>query len=208
MSERRTKLEQTIYTAAKEGAREMMHLERAGKETNHYRAMEDLLRNYPRVKRLEEHPEEYGFFPVGKSKDISVAPPPGSGAVDKVEAAELYVESRKRSYVRTLDRHAEVTAAVKMFEKRPEFIVIRMYYFGEDEYGNDRGEGAKRYTWEEIAEALEHVGISRSVSVLRGWRSNIVREMTVQVFGIDGAISIESRENTRQMKRWHDDEEE
>jgi hypothetical protein len=39
-----------------------------------------------------EHPEEFEFFLTGHSKDISIAPPPGTGVVDKIEAAELYTE--------------------------------------------------------------------------------------------------------------------
>ena len=204
---KKTPTEEYIDAAAEAGAQKVLNIQRRKATINHYRAMEDLLRDYRNTKRQLENPEEYGFFPTGKSHDISVAPPPGLGLSDKVEMNELYVEARKRSYIRTMDKHAEVAAAVKMFEGREEFIVIRMYYFNEDEYGNDRGDNAKRLTWEEIAEALENIGIKRSVSVLRSWRSRIVREMTVRVFGIDGAISIESRENTQQIKKGREEHE-
>jgi len=189
-----------IDQTAKASAREVLHLQHKVFTINYYRATEDALRAYVKVKRQLENPEEYGFFPTGKSHDISVAPPPGLGLRDKVEVNELFVESRKNSFIRTADKFNEIHMAVKAFENRREFIVIRMYYFGEDENGNYRGDDAKRYTWEEIAEALERIGINRSVSVLRGWRSSLVREMAVMMHGLDGAVSINTRENTQQMK--------
>lgn len=197
---KKTKEQLYIDEAAKAGALEVLHLQHKVFTINYYRATEDALRAYIKVKRQLEHPEEYGFFPTGKSHDISVAPPPGLGLRDKVEANELFVESRKNSFIRTADKFNEIHMAVKAFENRREFVVIRMYYFGEDEYGNYRGDDAKRYTWEEIAEALEHIGINRSVSVLRGWRSSLVREMAVMIHGVDGAVSINTIENTQQMK--------
>jgi len=201
MSEERKKTAQQKYIdeAAEAGARKVLLLQRQQADVNHYRAMEDLLRAYKKTKLWEDHPEEYGWFPTGKSHDISVAPPPGLGLRDKVEMNELFVQSKEASFIRSMARFYDLNAVIKLFENRREFVVIRMYYFGEDENGEDRGPDAKRYTWEEIADALERIGISRSVSVLRGWRSKLVREMTVQMFGVEGAISIESRDNT-QMK--------
>lgn len=207
MSEHRTKLEQTIDAAAEAGARKVLHLQWQQSSTNHYRAMEDLLRAYPRYKAMQEHPEDYGFLPVGKSKDISVAPPPGSGARDPIEALADHVDSRAASYDRTMGRFMELDAVVRMFENKPEFRIIRMYYFNEDEHGQSRGD-AKPYTFIDIVDALQRIGIDLSERACRYRRTKLVREMTVMLFGIDGAISIESRENTRQMKRGHDDEEE
>ena len=131
---KKTKEQLYIDEAAKAGAREVLHLQHKVFTINYYRATEDALRAYIKVKRQLEHPEEYGFFPTGKSHDISVAPPPGLGLRDKVEANELYVESRKNSFIRTADKFNEIHMAVKAFENRREFVVIRMYYFGEDEY--------------------------------------------------------------------------
>ena len=180
--------------------------------------MEHLLRAYKKSKLWEEHPEEYGFFPTEKSHDISVAPPPGLGIRDKVEANELFVQSKELSFVRSMARFGEVDAVVKSFEHREDFIIIRMYYFNEDENGEDRGREAidrcraLGYTFPEITEALQRIGIDISERACRYRRTKLVREMTVLQFGVDGAISLESREITKGMKysermETHDSEE-
>lgn len=38
------------------------------------------------------------------------------------------------------------------------------------------------------------VSIEKSVRTLRTWRTKLVQDMTVLLFGVDGAVSIESRE--------------
>lgn len=187
-------LEAYIDEAAQKGAEKVVFLQRKAWITNHYRAMEDLLRAYKKSRQWEEHPEEYGFFPSGKSHDISVAPPPGLGLRDTVEVNELFVQSRQMSFIRSLARFNDLNAVVKLFADKPEFIVIRMYYFNEDANGQDRGDTAKPYTFDEISDALASIGIERSARSLRTWRTRLVRDMTVMMFGVDGALSIESRE--------------
>ena len=111
-----------------------------------------------------------------------------------------YTEARKRAYEHEMFRLHETEYAMLPFMDRPEFVVIRMFYFNEDVNGNYRGNDAKRLTWEEIAGELETIGINRSETVIRRWRSSLVREMTVMMFGADGAVSIESRDNAQQQK--------
>ena len=123
--QRKRTMDEIIHKAAEEGARKVLNIQRKEADTNHYRAMEDLLRAYKNTKRWEDHPEEYGFFPVEKSHDISVAPPPGLGLRDKVETTELFVQSKETSFIRSMARFFELDAVVKLFEKRKEFIVIR-----------------------------------------------------------------------------------
>lgn len=192
-------LEEYIDEAAQKSAEKVLHLQRKERNCNHYRAMEDLLRAYKHTKRWDEHPEEYGFFPTGKSHDISVAPPPGLGLRDKVEINELFVQSKQLSFVRSMARFNELDAVIKLFQDKPEFVVVRMYYFNENANGEDRGD-AKPYTFEEIAEELKTIGITRSVRALRLWRTKLVREMTVMMFGVEGALSIESREQKQDRK--------
>lgn len=190
---KKTKQQLYIDEAAKAGAREVLHLQLQQRNLNLYRAMERLLRAYPKYKAMQEHPDDYGFLPVGKSKDISVAPPPGSGARDPIEALAEHIDSRASSYDRTMGRFMELEAVIRLFQNKPEFIVIRMYYFNEDANGKDRGD-AKPYTFDEISNELTAVGIERSVRSLRTWRTKLVQEMTVLLFGVDGAVSIEARE--------------
>lgn len=183
--------EEKIDLAADRAARKVLQLQRQGRKENHYRMMEDCLRAYKRTLLWEQHPEEYGFVPVEKSHDISIAPPPGSGVRDKIDVFEDLVKARKGSYVRSMARFFDVAAVVKLFERRPEFIVIRMYYFGEDADGNDR---ERPCTFEEIAAELAERGEPHAVKTLRTWRTKLVQEMAVQLFGIPAAVSIESRE--------------
>lgn len=197
---KRMTVNEIISETAKEAAREVVNTQRRQRNLNLYRTTERLLRSYKKYKAWEDHPEDYGFFPVAKSKDISVAPPPGSGVRDRVEIYEEFVNARKASFERTMARYFDIKAVVEKFQDRPEFPVIRMYYFNEDANGQDRGDDAKRYTWEEIAQELAAIGLERSVTTLRSWRSNLVQEMTVLLFGIDGALSIEAREPKQGQK--------
>lgn len=197
--------EELIDEAAERAAEKVLALQRKAWNVNHYRAMENLLRAYKKTKQWDEHPEEYGFFPTGKSHDISVAPPPGLGLRDKVEMNELFVQSKETSFVRSMARFFELEAVIKLFEDRREFVVIRMYYFNEDEHGNDRGPDAKPYTFPEITDALRNIGIERSEKAIRRWRSKLVQEMTVMMFGIDGALSIEAHDQKQTRKEGEDD---
>ncbi len=198
---KRRTVDELISDTAKATADEVVAAQRRQRNMNFYRTTERLLRSYKKYKAWEDDPESYGFFPMAKSKDISVAPPPGSGVRDRVEIYEEFVNARKASFQRTMARYYDIKAVVEKFQNRPEFIVIRMYYFGEDANGNDRGDDAKKYTWEEIADELAATGTYRSVTTLRSWRSNLVQEMTVLLFGIDGALSIEAREPKQGQKK-------
>lgn len=191
---RKPTAQELIDQSARAAAKEVLRQQRQARGVNLYRATERLLRSYKMFRRWEECPEEYGFFPAGKSHDISVAPPPGLGLRDKVELNEEFVAARRVSFERTMARYYDIKAIVERFEDRPEFIVIRMYYFGEDVYGHDREPGAKRYTFEEIASELSSIGMERSAKTLRVWRSALVQDMTVLLFGVDGAVSVESRD--------------
>ena len=188
-------IDEAAEKGGEKGAKKLLQFQWKERNVNYYRAMEDLLRAYKNTKRWDEHPEEYGFFPTGKSHDISIAPPPGLGLRDKVEINELFVQSKQLSFVRSMARFNDLEAVIRLFQDRPDFIIIRMYYFNEDERGQDRGD-AKPYTFSEISEALKSVGITLAEKAVRRRRTKLVQEMTVMLFGIDGAlsISIESQE--------------
>ena len=194
MSDRKT-MERYIDESAKCAAREVLNLQRQRRGVNLYGAMERLLRAYPKLKRMCEHPEEYQFLPAGRSKGISVAPPAGSGVRDPMDALDEHIDSRAASFDRTAARYTEIDAVVREFLDRPEFVVIRMYYWNEDAHGRERGDDEPRWSMNGIQEALSMEGIDRDVRTIRRWRSRIVQDMTVLMFGVDGAVSLEeSRE--------------
>ena len=185
---------ETIKEIAQEGARALIGLQRQKMNTNYYRSVEDLLKSYKDYQRMLE---EYNFEPIQKSHDISVAPPKGSGVKDKLDLREEHINARRASYERTKARYDEIDMVVKQLQQREEFIVIRMYYFGEDAFGNDKFSD-KQITFEEIADELEEIGMVKSVRTLRSWRTKLVREMVVLLFGVDGALAIESRDHGKQ----------
>lgn len=196
---KRQSVDELIQKAALAGAQETVRLQRHQRNLNLYRTTERMLRNYKTYQRLVEDIESYGFEPVEKSHSVSVAPPPGSSVMDKVDLYDEYVAARKASWARTKARYDEIDAVVRQFEGEQEFIVIRMYYFNEDAYGNDRGD-AKPYTFDEISEELAAVGIDKSTRSLRVWRTKLVQDMTVLLFGVDGAVSVEAREPKQGQK--------
>lgn len=187
-------IEEIVSDTAKATAQEVVNAQRRQRNLNMYRTMERLLRGYKKHRWALEHLDEFDFFPQGKSKSISIAPPPGSGMVDKIDLTEAFVRAKVRAFEAKIVSWYMADIAIQQYKDRPEFVVIRMYYFNEDANGQDRGDEAKRYTWEEIARELADIGLERSVTTLRSWRSTLVQEMTVLLFGVDGALSIEARE--------------
>lgn len=187
-------VEQVIKDTARVTAEEIVRRQGAAVKTNHYKDMERLLRSYKVMKRLYEHPEEYTFIPPEHSPSVSVAPPSGGMIRSREEIVDEIIEERLQSYRVSCAQFRWFDATVRQFQDRPEFVVIRMYYFGEDAYGNDRPADSKRYTFEEIAEELSAAGVERSVKTLRSWRSQLVQEMTVCMFVMDGSLSIGNRE--------------
>lgn len=183
-----------IDEAAERGAEKSLRRHWNGRNANRYRTMEWLLREYKKHRFLMEHPEEFEFFPIGKSKDISIAPPKGSGVVDRIDLTETYVEGRKDAFKMHVAGWYMADRIIPRFEDREEFIAIRMFYFNEDAAGADRGPNARRYSFEDISEELAKIGISRTPRTLRNWRTKLVQEMTVLLFGVEGALSIEDRD--------------
>jgi len=196
--QKKKNVEQIIEETAKATASAVIGQQRQARATNLYRAMERLLRNYPKLKKLAVNVDDYGFVPVERSKSITVAPPPGGMPRDRSEILEEIIADRQVSYERTKARFEEIDAVVQQFADNPEFIVIRMYYFNEDAYGHDRGADSRPYTFEEISEELAATGLQRSEKTLRSWRTRLVQDMTVTLFGIDGAVSVETRDGPKQ----------
>jgi len=196
--QKKKNVEQIIEETAKATASAVLGQQRQQRSPNLYRAMERLLRNYPKLKKLVENVDDYGFVPGERSKSITIAPPPGGMMRDRNEILEEIVADRQVSYERTKARFEEIDSVVQQFADNPEFIVIRMYYFNEDAFGNDRAPDSRPYTFEEISEELAVTGLQRSEKTLRSWRTRLVQDMTVTLFGIDGAVSVETRDSPKQ----------
>lgn len=190
---KRLTVPEIIEQASDRSAEKVVAAQWRARNVNLYRSMERLLRLYKKYRYTAEHPDEFQFWPEGKSKDISVAPPPGSGMVDRLELTENYVRAKARAFEAQVISWHMADSVIRQFMDKPEFVIIRMFYFNEDANGQDRGD-AKPYTFEDISEALAAAGIERSERTLRSWRTKLVQDMTVLLFGVDGAVSVEARE--------------
>lgn len=183
-----------VRRAALAGAMEALHItpeEYRRLTTDYYRNTEGLLRAYRKIKFLHDNPEEYQFFPTEHSHDISVSPARGTSYRDKTDVLEEHVERRKRSFVRTMTAFYSIRAAILAERENPKFITVAMYYLNEDAEGNDRGDDAERLTWEDISIAIEDAtGEYYDAKTLSRWRSEIIREMAILIYGVDAALSL------------------
>ena len=156
------------------------------RRVNYYRAMERVLRSYKSCRSILA---DYAIEPAERSHDISAAPSPGTEMRDRAELREEYVEARRTAYRRMQARYDEIDALVREYSRRPEFAVIRMYYFGERLDGSPRPEAERPPSWETLGAEL-----GRSEKTLRRWRTRLVQEMAVTLFGAEAALGMETRQ--------------
>lgn len=165
-----------------------IYIEQTEGKIDFYKAMEALLYNYTKLKQLVENEAEYMKVELkGKSKSI-VKFSQGSGYNGKTEddIIEELQQQKAIQYQKTKARFEEVDRVIQLFKDRKEFYVIKMYYFGQDATGKQR---EKQYTFEEIAEELEKLGLLKDERTARRWRSRIVTDMAICMFGRDAAIT-------------------
>ncbi len=149
---------------------------------NYFRAAETLLYNYKSLAMLVADRSAYiAQEPVRSSGSIVLNAGQGQG-MSLGEMIGEREEERIRLYEMTAARFDQVDRVVQLFDRRDEFVVIRMYYFGENERGQERL-GTERLTWEEIG-ALLH----RDPKTLRRWRNRLVKDMSVCWFGMAAAV--------------------
>jgi len=195
IQQKKKNVEQIIEETAKATASAVLGQQRQQRSPNLYRAMERLLRNYPKLKKLVENVDDYGFVPGERSKSITIAPPPGGMMRDRNEILEEIVADRQVSYERTKARFEEIDSVVQQFADNPEFIVIRMYYFNEDAFGNDRAPDSRPYTFEEISEDLSGL-VGAALQVLYPCQS-IKKEGIIEIntFKKDNYACVEISDN-------------
>lgn len=188
-------LRQAILEAARAGAAEV-YSQRAG-YVNYFKAMETLLYNYKKLAALVADEEAYCDVEYHAGRKTFSPIPKATGFIQyksESEMIEEMQEEKKRQFLKTKSGVDKLTHAISLFENDKEFIVIRMYYFGEDIHGNPRPGGAA--TWEEIAEELSEAGILKEIKTARRWRNKVVKNLSVCVFGVPAAVSLATyREN-------------
>lgn len=183
-------LREAINEAAKAGAMEV-YKNTTGSHINYFKVMEILLYNYKKLAALVADEEGYCAveYHAGKTTFTAVSKPSGYYQ-QKTEAdiVEEMREEKRRQYAETKYSFKQLERVINLFRDRKEFVVVRMYYFGEDYEGNTR-ESEKPYTWEEVALDLEEAGILKGVKTACRWRNKIVNDMAICIFGITAAVS-------------------
>lgn len=142
-----------------------------------YKNTEQLLYNY---KILKEHVEdEDGYFAmIYKNKSGSII----SYSKNKVAYnEEEVISSRARSFDRSKNDLERLEKAIAKVNQKKEFKVIELKYFQKKLTGDT-------YNFEEIAELLSQIdGYPNSLSekTVRRWRSSLVKEISIHLFGSD-----------------------
>lgn len=178
-----------VFEAARAGAAEA-YTQSTG-HVNYFKAMEALLYNYKKLAALVADEEAYCEIEYHTGKKTFSATPQTKGFVQHKTEAEIIEEMReekRKQFKETKSGFESLKRAISLFAERKEFVVIRLYYFGEDLNGNPRDDD-KAPTWEEITETLSNAGILKEIKTARRWRNKIVNDMAVCVFGIPAAVS-------------------
>lgn len=161
-----------------------------GGPVNFFKAMESLLYNYKRLKALVSEPEAYiNAVAANKSKDVVRYSESNGGWRDPEDAKEERIRDREASYDKTKADFDRLDKVIERFRREREFPVIAMYYLHEDALGLDRDPDARKYTWEDIVLELDSIGIEATEKTARQWRSKMINDMSVCMFGAVAAIS-------------------
>ena len=153
---------------------------------NYFKAMETLLYNFRKLAALVEDEEEYCEVEYHSGKKSFGYTPTITGYVSRKTEADITEdirEEKRKQYAETRKGFERLERAISLFEGQKEFIVIRLYYFGEDLNGDPRKD-SRALTWAEIA---GQIGIDEKTA--RRWRNKIVNDMAVCIFGIPAAVN-------------------
>ena len=169
-------LREAVFEAARAGAAEA-YTQNTG-YVNYFKAMETLLYNYKKLAALVADEEAYCEVEYHAGRKTFSTTPQAKGFIQRKTEAEIVEEMREekqKQFKETKSGFDSLTRAISLFEGHKEFVVIRLYYFGEDINGNPREGGTA--TWEEIAEELSDAGILKEIKTARRWRNKIVNDM-------------------------------
>jgi len=160
------------------------------RKINYYRTMENILFNYKSMEKLISNKDEYINLEIReRSKDLIYLHSRSTGTKEEIE--QRLADDREKSYSLTRSQYDVIDKLIKLFSSKKEFIVIRLYYFNEDIGGNQRGLEEPQYTWEEIAMILSDANILHTEKTARRWRTQLVRDMSVTLFGLPAAMNLE-----------------
>ncbi len=178
-------LREAIFDAARAGALEA-YGDAGGSYVNYFKAMETLLYNFRKLAALVGNEEEYCEVEYHSGKKTFAHSPTQTGYVSRKTEEELVEdmrEEKRKQYEETRKGFERLERAISLFADQKEFIVIRLYYFGEDINGNPR-QDRRALTWPDISDVI---GIDEKTA--RRWRNKIVNDMAVCIFGIPAAVN-------------------
>jgi hypothetical protein len=162
----------------------MAYIDNIGGDINYFRATESLLYNYKKLEALMINEEAYLEVEYHEKSKSLVSFSPGRG-YQTTDVMDELRQQRIVSYKRTKARFDEIDRVIKMFRDREEFPVVQMYYFKENLNG-EAIEGG--FTFEDIADELERLGLARTEKTARRWRNRIVNDIAVCLFGKPAAV--------------------
>ena len=171
-------LREAVFEAARAGAAEA-YTQNTG-YVNYFKAMETLLYNYKKLAALVADEEAYCEVEYHAGRKTFSTTPQAKGFIQRKTETEIVEEMREekqKQFKETKSGFDSLTRAISLFKGHKEFVVIRLYYFGEDINGNPREGGTA--TWEEIAEELSDAGVLKEIKTARRWRNKIVNDMAV-----------------------------
>ena len=181
-------LRDAIFAAARAGALEAYN-GTGGTYINYFRAMEMLLLNFRKLAALVENEEEYCEVEYHSGKKTFGYTPTAKGYTERKTEAELVEdmrEEREKQFAETKKSFDRLKRTISLFEDQKEFVVIRLYYLGEDIDGEPRPDRGA-LTWEDIGDLLDI-----DARTARRWRNRIVNDMAVCVFGIPAALGAQT----------------
>lgn len=143
-----------------------------------FKNTEKLLYNYNALKEHVENEEEYmGMTKKGTSKSIVIYSTGGGKERDELEITQ----ERRESYLRSKNDIQRIERALRKIKGKKGYEVVQMKYF-------EKKEDGATFTFEEIAEELAgKKGYSEKLAerTVRTYRSNLVKEVAIQLFGSD-----------------------
>lgn len=166
---------------------EMLHGMLPKCQVNYFRQVERMLEIYKPLKAILADEEAYKEIEYHeRSKDIVSFSPSAGQSVPVDERIEEMERARDLEYKNSKEKLERIERVIRQFSECREFVVIRMYYFGEDADGNERGADAPRYTWDDVAYAL-----GKDTKTVRRWKNNMINKMAACIGGLE-AIKAEA----------------
>lgn len=171
-----------ITQATQQTAEALRSAQQTAPERNYFKIMEKLLYSYPTLKRIVSDKAAYTKVELqGRSGVVRFKPNAAwKSQEDRLEELE---RDKEAEFDTTLKDFRRLDRVVQQFRERKEFVVVRMYYFNESADGTPKEADAPEATWEDLSIELE-----KGIKTLRRWRSKIVNDMAICLFGIDAAI--------------------